>query len=200
MHPGFVSLKDMFPALMLDIRYATPHNLTGEPLDGYLASKALSTREAAQALGTALHALECLGYGLCIFDAYRPQKAVNHFLRWSQTPEDGRIKAEFYPGLDKRMLFPLGYIALRSGHSRGSTIDLTLTENDVPLDMGTCFDFMGEASHHGYTALAEDVLQRRRLLRAVMEDAGFAPYENEWWHYRLNPEPCPDTYFDFDIT
>ena len=200
MHPGFVSLKDMFPALMLDIRYATPHNLTGEPLDGYLSPKALSTLGAAQALGVALRALEKHGYGLCIFDAYRPQKAVNHFLRWSQASEDGQTKAEFYPGLDKRELFPLGYIALRSGHSRGSTIDLTLTENGVPLDMGTCFDFMGEASHHGYTALAEDVLQRRRLLRAVMEDAGFAPYENEWWHYRLNPEPCPDTYFDFDIT
>ena len=132
MHPGFVSLKDMFPALMLDIRYATPHNLTGEPLDGYLSPKALSTLEAAQALGVALRALEKHGYGLCIFDAYRPQKAVNHFLRWSQASEDGQTKAEFYPGLDKRELFPLGYIALRSGHSRGSTIDLTLTENGVP--------------------------------------------------------------------
>ena len=199
MQPGFVSLGDLYPSLLLDIRYATPHNLTGEPLDGYLAPKAITTQEAAHALGQALRTLESQGYGLCIYDAYRPQKAVNHFLRWSQTPENGRTKAEFYPELEKSALFDLGYIALKSGHSRGSTIDLTLTQNGVPLDMGSCFDRMGDISHHDYTALPRDVLDRRHLLRKVMEDAGFTAYENEWWHYRLNAEPYPDTYFDFDI-
>ncbi len=199
MQAGFVSLGMLYPSLMLDIRYATSHNLAGEPLDGYLASKALATQEAAQALGQALRIFDRHGYGLCIYDAYRPQKAVNHFLRWSQTPENGRTKAEFYPELEKSALFDLGYIALKSGHSRGSTIDLTLTQNGVPLDMGSCFDRMGDISHHDYTALPRDVLDRRHLLRRVMEDAGFIAYENEWWHYRLNAEPYPDTYFDFDI-
>lgn len=200
MHDGFVSLGEMYPALTLDIRYATPHNLTGEPLDGYYAPRALLTREAAQALGIALRTLEAIGYGLCVYDAYRPQKAVDHFLRWSKAPEDGRTKAEFYPALNKSELFPLGYIALKSGHSRGSTIDLTLTQDGAPLEMGSCFDRMGPESHHGYTCLPPETLKRRTLLRTVMEAAGFAPYENEWWHYRLIHEPYPDTYFDFDIT
>ncbi len=199
MHDGFVSLDEMFPALMLEIRYATAHNLTGQPLDGYDAPKALATREAAEALGHALRSLEAQGYGLCIYDAYRPQKAVDCFLRWSQAPEDGRTQAEFYPGLDKRTLFQLGYIAQRSGHSRGSTIDLTLTRQGVPLDMGSCFDRMGAESHHSFTALPTQALENRRLLRREMEAAGFVAYENEWWHYRLMDEPYPDTYFNFDI-
>lgn len=200
MHTGFVSLSEMYPSLVLDIRYATPHNLTGEPLDGYRAAKAVATAEAALCLGKAMDSLQAQGYGLMIFDAYRPQKAVDHFRRWSQQPEDGRTKAEFYPDLDKTQLFPLGYIALRSGHSRGSTIDLTLTDGaGLPLDMGSNFDFMGDRSHHGYPHLPQEVLARRKLLRSAMEKAGFSAYENEWWHYRLASEPYPDTYFDFDI-
>lgn len=200
MQEGFVSLQSLFPSVHIELRYATPHNLTGEPLDGYHAQRAYLTREAADAFGQVLQTLEMQGYGVLIYDAYRPQKAVNHFLRWSQQPEDGRTKAEFYPDLEKIQLFPLGYIALKSGHSRGSTIDLTLTDADGhPLDMGSCFDRMGEISHHDYMQLPPEVLARRQMLKKCMEVAGFLPYENEWWHYRLASEPYPDTYFDFDI-
>ena len=200
MHEEFVSLQEVYPDVSVELRYATSHNLTGKPLDGYHAQKALVTAEAAQAFGKALSTLQAQGYGVLIYDAYRPQKAVDCFLRWSQQPEDGTTKEEFYPELEKTQLFPLGYIAPKSGHSRGSTIDLTLTDTaGTPLDMGSCFDRMGAISHHGYTQLPPEVLARRKLLRKAMEDAGFRPYENEWWHYTLANEPCPDTYFDFDI-
>lgn len=200
MEPDFVSLTEMYPSLRLDLRYATARNLTGAPLAGYRAVRALLTRRAAEALGKALHALESQGYGLLVYDAYRPQKAVENFVQWSLLPEDGRTRADYYPGLEKQELFPQGYIARRSGHSRGSTIDLTLTDAaGIPLEMGSTFDFMDERSHHSCTALPAQVLARRRLLRETMEQAGFLAYENEWWHYRLADEPYPDTYFDFDI-
>lgn len=200
MHEGFVDLAEAIPGVRADIRYATARNLTGHPLAGYLAPKALATREAAAALSVAFEEARRRGYGMLIYDAYRPQKAVLDFVRWSQEPETNATKAEFYPELEKGMLFPLGYIAERSGHSRGSTVDLTLTDGaGAPLDMGTDFDFMGDKSHHGAAGLTEAQTSNRELLRAIMTAAGFAPYENEWWHYRLTGEPYPDTYFDFDI-
>lgn len=199
MHEGFVDVADLLPGVALDIRYATAHNLTGHPLAGYLAAKALMTREAAAALALAAEECQRQGLGLLIYDAYRPQKAVADFVAWSRQPEDGRTKAEFYPELDKASLFPLGYIALRSGHSRGSTVDLTLTRSGQPVDMGTGFDWMADKSHHGAAGLTAQQEANRALLRGVMAWAGFAPYENEWWHYRLMGEPYPDTYFDFDI-
>lgn len=200
MREGFVDLVEAVPGIRVEVRYATAHNLTGHPLAGYLVPKALATAEAATALSTAFQEARQLGYGMLVYDAYRPQKAVDDFVRWSREPENGGTKAEFYPDLDKTMLFPLGYIAERSGHSRGSTIDLTLTDAaGQPVDMGTGFDFMGERSHHGAAGLTEAQTRNREILRELMARAGFAPYENEWWHYRLKEEPYPDTYFDFDI-
>lgn len=197
---GFVDLSEVISGIGTDIRYATAHNLTGHPLAGYLAPKALATREAAAALAAAFQKARRLGYGMLVYDAYRPQKAVDDFVVWSREAETGATKAEFYPELEKKALFPMGYIAERSGHSRGSTIDLTLTDAaGAPLDMGTCFDFMSERSHHGAAGLTREQNRNRIVLCDIMTRAGFIPYENEWWHYRLRNEPYPDTYFDCDI-
>ena len=199
MQPGFVDLGTYIPGVAVDARYATSHNLTGHPLAGYCAEKAFCTKEAADALVKAAEVFRQMGYGVLIYDAYRPQKAVNDFVTWSQEPENFGTKAEFYPALEKADLFPMGYIARHSGHTRGSTIDLTLTKGGVPVDMGTCFDLMDDLSHHGAAGLTAEQERNRALLRGVMCWAGFAPYENEWWHYRLMNEPYPDTYFDFNI-
>lgn len=157
------------------------------------------TRPAAVALRRAYEAAASMGYGMLIYDTYRPQKAVSDFAAWSAQPEDGLTKAEFYPELQKTDLFPLGYIAARSGHSRGSVADLTLTRDGIPVDMGTAFDFMSDLSHHNCSAVSAEAQANRRLLCGIMAWAGFEPYECEWWHYRLMDEPYPDTYFDFDI-
>ncbi len=200
MHEGFCDLCQAIPGLRAEIRYAGGHNLTGKPLDGYFAPRALATVEAARALATAYGEARRLGYGMLVYDAYRPQKAVDAFVRWSLEPEDGSTKAEFYPELDKTALFPQGYIARRSGHSRGSTIDLTLTDaSGVPVDMGTTFDFMSARSHHNASGLTGRQVRNRATLCALMAYAGFEAYENEWWHYRLMGEPYPETYFDFDV-
>lgn len=199
MEAGFVDLAVYVPGAAVEVRYATSHNLTGHPLDGYRAGKALATVEAAEALRRAYALAQQLGYGMLIYDAYRPQKAVDDFVRWSEAAEDGRTKGEFYPALEKTQLFPLGYIARKSGHSRGSTIDLTLTKDGVPVDMGGGFDLMDERSHHNAPGLTPEQEANRRKLCAIMAYAGFAPYECEWWHYRLMKEPYPETYFDFDI-
>lgn len=199
MQPGFVDLGAYISGIAVDARYATAHNLTGHPLAGYRAEKAFCTVEAANALAKAAEVFRQMGYGVLIYDAYRPQKAVDDFVAWSQEPENFATKAEFYPALEKTDLFPMGYIARKSGHTRGSTIDLTLTKGGVPIDMGTCFDLMDDLSHHSAAGVTEAQEQNRALLRSVMCWAGFAPYENEWWHYRLMTEPYPDTYFDFDI-
>lgn len=199
MENGFVDLCEAVPGVQCEIRYATAHNLTGHPLAGYHAARAVGTKEAADALKIAYAAAQKLGFGLLIYDAYRPQKAVSDFVTWSQEEETGETKAEFYPELNKPDLFPMGYIARRSGHSRGSVIDLTLTRDGVPVDMGTGFDFMSDKSHHGWKVLTEEQLHHRAILRAVMAYAGYDAYECEWWHYRLMDEPYPDTYFDFDI-
>lgn len=200
MHDGFVDLAQAVPGIAVDARYATPDNLTGRPLDGYHANRALATREAARALADAFAAAQALGLGMLVYDAYRPQKAVDCFVRWSSQPEDGLTREAYYPALERTQLFPLGYIARRSGHTRGSTIDLTLTDGQGrPLDMGGTFDLMDDISHHGAAGLTHRQEQNRALLCRLMTDAGFLPYENEWWHYRLKDEPYPDTYFDFDI-
>lgn len=199
MEQGFVDLAQAVPGVTTEIRYATAHNLTGQPLAGYLAGKAIATREAASALNLAFDLAKQLGYGMLIYDAYRPQKAVDDFIRWSEKPEDNLTRAEFYPAQDKTRLFDLGYIARRSGHSRGSTIDLTLTKDGVPVDMGGGFDLMDQRSHHNAPGLTAEQQRNRRVLCAMMAYAGFAPYECEWWHYRLMKEPYPDKYFNFDI-
>ena len=186
---GFVSVGEVIPDVLLDIRYYSSFNFIGERIDGYEESAALLTREAAQ------------GFRLKIYDAYRPQKAVDHFVRWAKDPEDIRMKAFFYPDLEKTEIIPQGYIAEHSGHSRGSTVDLTLfdmaTQQDV--DMGGTFDFFGELSHPDYSGVSEVQHANRMLLQSLMVKHGFRPLETEWWHFTLENEPWPDTYFTFSV-
>ena len=197
---GFVYLDEVVPGFCWDAKYATADNLTGAPLDGYHVNRVVGTRELADALAQAAEYFAALGYRLYGFDAYRPQRGVQSFVEWAQRPEDGRTKAAFYPALDKSQLFPLGYIAERSGHSRGSSVDLTLATSDgVPVDMGGDFDLMDDRSHHDYTDLTETQLANRKLLLDGMLKFGFKSYINEWWHYNLAEEPYPETYFDFVI-
>ena len=197
---GFVYVSDVIPSVREDIRYAGTHNFIGRPVDGYAVPRAVLTCEAAHALRAAADAFARQGYTLLLYDGYRPQRAVDHFARWAQDESDTVAKAEFYPDLDKAELFPRGYIALKSGHSRGSTVDLTLLSGDGrELDMGGKFDWFSPVSSHAYEALTDVQKANRLLLKAGMEAAGFTPYSEEWWHYRLLDEPYPDTYFDFTI-
>ena len=199
MQTGFTWLDKAVPSILWDAKYATSDNFTGAPVDGYGINRTAGTLELAEALAHAAQRAEREGLKLLIWDAYRPQRAVNRFLAWCAAPEDGRTKQRHYPRIDKTQIVPLGYVAERSGHSRGSAIDLTLTrQNGSTLDMGGCFDLMDEISHHGAPVPAE-AARNRQLLKAIMEESGFAPYANEWWHYSLVREPYPDTYFDFPL-
>ena len=198
---GFVLLSDAVPDAILEIRYYSTYNFIGDRIDGYEEPVALLTREAAAALKEVSDELVAKGYRLKIYDAYRPQMAVSHFMRWALDFEDTRMKEYFYPELEKDVLFPLGYIAEHSGHSRGSTVDLTLfdmpTEKEV--DMGGTFDYFGELSHPDYKDITDEQYENRMLLRKVMLDHGFKPLPEEWWHFTLKDEPFPDTYFTFPI-
>lgn len=197
---GFVYLKEEIPSIREDIRYAGNRNFIGRPADGYAAARAVCTRECALALKKAAQAFEKDGFTPLVYDAYRPQRAVDHFVRWSLDLEDVAAKTEFYPTLDKTELFERGYIARRSGHSRGSTVDLTLLDSSgAPLDMGGEFDWFSPVSGHAYADLTPAQKRNREYLKETMISAGFAPYSEEWWHYRLKDEPYPDTYFDFPI-
>jgi D-alanyl-D-alanine dipeptidase len=185
----------------IDLRYYGSHNFLGRPVDGYDAVRVYITKEAATAMMAIQKELNSKGLGIKVFDAYRPQKAVNNFKEWALDIADTLAKQEFYPNVDKRDLFKLGYIAEKSGHSRGSTIDLTLIKLDdkTELDMGTGFDFFGEPSHHDYKNLTEEQMNNRKVLRNIMEKHGFKAIEEEWWHYTLKNEPFKDQYFDFDV-
>ena len=198
---GFVLLSEAVPDAILEIRYYSTYNFVGDRIDGYEEPLAMLTTEAAAALKEVSDELMGMGYRLKIFDAYRPQMAVTHFMNWALDTDDVRMKEYFYPDLDKDVLFPQGYIAEHSGHSRGSTVDLTLfdmnTEREV--DMGGTFDFFGELSHPDYTDITEEQYAMRMLLREVMMKHGFRPLEEEWWHFTLDNEPYPDTYFTFPI-
>lgn len=195
----FVYVRDVIPEIFEDIRYAGSHNFMGRPACGYGAARAVLTLPAALALKKAAAHFASKGLRLLIYDAYRPQRAVDDFVLWAQAENDTVGKAEFYPTLEKRELFPRGYIARRSGHSRGSTVDLTLTdEKGVPLDMGGEFDWFSPISAHEYAQLTAAQRENRRLLKTGMEDAGFEANSEEWWHYRLKNEPYPETYFDFE--
>ncbi|MCZ2394201.1 MAG: M15 family metallopeptidase [Chitinophagales bacterium] len=197
----FVNLKELIPNLELDLRYRGQHNFIGRPVNGYTANKLYITREAAEALSNIQAELNDEGLGIKAFDAYRPQRAVQHFMDWAKDIQDTIAKQEFYPDVDKRDLFKLGYIAEKSGHSRGSTIDLTIIDlaNKKEIDMGSAFDFFGIQSHHDYTQLSQQQIFNRQKLKAIMEKYGFKIIEEEWWHYTLKNEPFPDTYFDFPI-
>ncbi|MBR3186398.1 MAG: haloacid dehalogenase-like hydrolase [Oscillospiraceae bacterium] len=197
----FVLLSEAVPDAILEIRYYSTYNFVGERIDGYEEPLAMLTAEAAAALKDVSDELKGMGYRLKIFDAYRPQMAVTHFMNWALDTEDTRMKEYFYPELEKDVLFPQGYIAEHSGHSRGSTVDLTLfdmtTEKEV--DMGGTFDYFGELSHPDYTGITEEQYANRMLLREVMLRHGFKPLVEEWWHFTLADEPYPNTYFTFPI-
>ena len=197
----FVLLSEAVPDAILEIRYYSTYNFIGDRIDGYEEPLAILTKEAAAALKEVSDELVSMGYRLKIFDAYRPQRAVTNFMNWALDPDDARMKEYFYPELEKDVLFPQGYIAEHSGHSRGSTLDLTLfdmkTEREV--DMGGTFDYFGELSHPDYMDITEEQYAMRMLLREVMVKHGFKPLAEEWWHFTLENEPFPDTYFTFPI-
>lgn len=199
---GFVLLPDVIPDAILDIRYYTTFNFTGERVDGYEEPVALLTKEAAEALKTANEKAISLGYRLKIFDCYRPQMAVDHFIRWAEKHKDIAMKNYFYPEIDKTKLFDLGFVASKSGHSRGSTVDLTLfdmaTQKDI--DVGGSFDYFGRLSWAEYTEEITSIqAENRKLLRNIMMESGFKPLAEEWWHFTLVNEPYPDTYFTFPV-
>lgn len=198
---GFVYVAEKIPGIVLEIRYYGVDNFVGSRIDGYLAPTAILTREAAAALKNVYEALGKQGYGLKIFDAYRPQSAVNHFIRWAKDSGDNRMKARYYPDLDKSVLFASGYIARKSAHSRGSTVDLTLVDlaTGREVDMGSPFDFFGPVSGHGSSLIGTDQRANREILKKAMQAGGFLSYSKEWWHYTLKNEPYPATYFDFPV-
>ena len=198
---GFVSIGEAVPDVLLDVRYYSSFNFIGERIDGYEAPAALLIREAAAALKRVSDEAVSLGWRLKIFDAYRPQKAVDHFVRWAKDPADTRMKAYFYPELEKKDIIPQHYIAEHSGHSRGSTVDLTLFDmaSQRDADMGGTFDYFGEKSHPDYPGITEKQHQNRMLLQKLMVKHGFRPLESEWWHFTLEKEPYPDTYYTFPV-
>jgi len=198
----FVYIDELVTGIRWDAKYATWDNFTGKPVDGYVANRIVGTRELCAALDRAQEKAAPLGFGLLLWDGYRPQRAVDCFLRWSEQPEDGRTKLRHYPNIDRPEMFEKGYVATRSGHSRGSTVDLTLyhlaTGELAP--MGGDHDLMDPISHHGARGITLVEARNRQHLYSIMEDCGFARYDYEWWHYTLSGEPYPDTYFDFPIT
>lgn len=207
----FVLITDVVPDAILEIRYFSSYNFIGERIPGYEQPIAMLTRQAADSLKAVSDDLLQKGYRLKIFDAYRPQCAVDFFMEWAADTTDVRMQDYFYPELDKSVLIPQGYIAEKSGHTRGSTIDLTLfdmkTEREV--DMGCTFDYFGVASHPdvlpkqeigAYRPINQEQYDNRMILREAMLAHGFKPYDCEWWHFTLENEPFPDTYFTFPVS
>ncbi|GAB7035020.1 M15 family metallopeptidase [Streptomyces sp. NPDC021749] len=222
----FVALRDVDPTILQEMRYVTPHNFMGVAVTGYRAPICLLTRDAARALHRAQRSFLRRGYSLKVYDCYRPQRAVNHFVTWAKDLGDQRMKGEFYPRVDKSTLFRDGYIAEKSGHSRGSTVDLTLVRlpalptrpylpgepltpcygprearfPDNSLDMGTGFDCFDTLAHTLDPRITGVQRTNRLLLKDGLERAGFVNYAAEWWHYTFRPETFPDTYFDFPVS
>lgn len=225
MPENFVDLRQAVPSAVLDIRYYGDHNFLGTRVDGYQAPKCIVTAPAAEALAKVQAELQEFSLSLKIYDCYRPQRAVDHFVRWAEDIGDTKTKEEFYPTLDKRNLFRDEYIAEKSGHSRGSTVDLTIVpvpaqaeESYIPgqrlracflpaaerfrdsgVDMGTGFDCFHELSHPGNATIGVQQRINRLLLKTLMDKHGFKNYDREWWHFTLRNEPYPDTYFDFPV-
>lgn len=198
---NFVAITDVVPDVILEIRYYSTYNFVGERIDGYEQPVALLTKQAADSLKVVSDELRKHGYRLKIWDSYRPQRAVNHFIRWAEDLNDTAMKRIFYPMVDKSLLFEQNYIMARSGHSRGSTVDLTLVDEQTgkELDMGSTFDWFGTESHPDYMDLTSTQLANRLVLRHAMLSHGFKPLDSEWWHFTLADEPFPDTYFDFPV-
>jgi D-alanyl-D-alanine dipeptidase len=194
-------LDEVLSGVRWDAKYATWDNFTGMPVDGYEVNRIVGSRALADALLEAKMRAAALGFGLLLWDAYRPQRAVDRFLEWSAEPEDGRTKPGFYPNIDRAEMVTNGYVAPRSGHTRGSAVDLSLfrLETGELASMGGRHDLMDERSHHGARAISGVEAQNRRTLCSIMEHSGFRRYDCEWWHYALADEPYPNTYFDFPI-
>ena len=218
----FVNITDVVPDAILEIRYFGTYNFVGTRIDGYEEPTALLTQQAADSLKAVSDDLKTLGYRLKIYDAYRPQTAVDHFVRWAEDVNDTLMKPYFYPDLHKDVLFPQEYICLKSGHTRGSTLDLTLFDmaTEKELDMGGTFDWFGPESHPDFCgnpetgqytgdnskspanpkrSITEQQFQNRMILRRAMTAHGFKPFDTEWWHFTLRDEPFPDTYFTFPV-
>jgi len=201
MNRAFVFVDELVPGIRWDAKYATWDNFTGKPVDGYLANRIVGTTALCAALERVRGEAASLGFGLLLWDGYRPQRAVECFLRWAQQPEDGRTKLRHYPNISRAEMFEKGYVAAKSGHTRGSTVDLTLYHlaTGELVDMGSGYDLMDVVSHHGARGIGQVGARSRRCLRSLMEACEFRSYECEWWHYTLKDEPYPDTYFDFPI-
>lgn len=199
---GFVVLADFVPSIIQEIRYHSSYNFIGERIDGYEDPCALITKEAARALKSASAELIVQGYRLKVFDAYRPVCAVKQFVLWGIEDQDIRMKPYFYPELEKQELFSKGYIAKNSSHSRGSAVDLTLVDMKTgkEVDMGSPFDLFSEASHPDYKGITEEQFENRMLLQRVMVRNGFDTLFCEWWHFCLQNEPYPETYFEFPVS
>jgi zinc D-Ala-D-Ala dipeptidase len=202
MHEGFAFVDELVSGIRWDAKYATWDNFTAKPVDGYLANRVVGSRELCAALEDARDKAASFGLGLLLWDGYRPQCAVDCFVRWSQEPENGRTKLRHYPNIDRPEMLEQGYVAAKSGHSRGSTVDLTLYQlaDGELAPMGGGHDLMDPISHHGAQGISQVEAGNRQRLRSIMEDCGFSSYECEWWHYALKQEPYPNTYFNFHIT
>ena len=210
----FVKVPDVIPDVILEIRYHSTYNFVGQRIEGYMSPMAYLTWQAADSLKVVSDELKELGYRIKIWDAYRPQRAVDHFIRWAEDLSDTTMKAVFYPMVDKSELFEKQYILSRSGHTRGSTVDLTLVDEQTgkEINMGSPFDWFGDESHPDYCGnpetgefiptpggLTKEQFEHRMLLRSVMLKHGFAPIDSEWWHFTLKNEPYPDKYFNFPV-
>lgn len=198
---AFVDARALVPTLAVEMRYAGNDNFVGRRIAGYEAPLCLLTRPTAEALGRGQAALAPFGLGLKVFDCYRPARAVADFAAWARDPNDQARRAEFYPNVDKSQLFALGYIAERSGHSRGSTLDVTIIDltSGAELDMGTAYDLFDPRSWPSDQSVSAAARSNRALLATTMRAAGFRPLREEWWHFTLENEPFPDTYWDFVV-
>ncbi len=198
----FVLLADYVPGIIQEIRYYSTYNFIGDRIDGYEEPCALLTKDAARALKAVSNEMMVRGYRLKVFDAYRPACAVKHFVLWGLEDQDIRMKPYFYPTLQKQELFEKGYIAKKSSHSRGSTVDLTLFDMSTgkELDMGSPFDLFSEVSHPDYRGVTDEQYDNRMILQSAMLRNGFLPFECEWWHFTLDNEPYPNTYFEFPVS
>jgi len=195
---GFVYLNDTDDSIIVDLKYYSTENFTGQFVEGYLSNTAILTKESALALSNAQDDFNKLGYSLILYDAYRPQRSVDFFVQWSKNPYDTINKRIYYPDTKKSELFELGYIASKSGHSRGSTVDVSLVEisTNKVLDMGTIFDYFGIESHTFFNDISEKQKSNRLILYEIMSNNGFKNYSKEWWHFTLKNEPY-QKYFDF---
>ena len=197
---NFVYLDEIIKDVVINLKYLSNDNFIGSPINGYINNRIIITKEAASALKHVQEDLSHFGYGLKVFDAYRPQKAVDHFVKWSKN-NNKKMKSTHYPNVKKKRLFKEGYIASKSGHSRGSTIDLTIIDlkNNKELDMGTIYDFFGKESWVDYSNLSSKQRANRLLLQSLMKKYGFRPLKEEWWHFTLHNEPFPEKYFNFNV-